>query len=41
MILKLATKHGKSAAQIVLRWHLQKGNVVSVALCDLVALLFY
>ena len=29
VILGLATKHGKSAAQIVLRWHLHKGNVVS------------
>ncbi|MFJ9407925.1 aldo/keto reductase [Streptomyces sp. NPDC101393] len=27
-LAKLAEKHGKTAAQIVLRWHLQTGNVV-------------
>lgn len=25
---KLAEKYGKSAAQVILRWHVQEGNVV-------------
>ena len=28
VLQKLAARHGKSAAQIVLRWHLQQGNIV-------------
>ncbi|MGW5879140.1 aldo/keto reductase [Nocardiopsis terrae] len=28
VLVELGTKHGKSAAQVVLRWHLQLGNVV-------------
>lgn len=28
VVQKIALAHGKSAAQIVLRWHLQIGNVV-------------
>ncbi len=27
-VIKAAEKHGRSAAQVVLRWHLQLGNVV-------------
>jgi 2,5-diketo-D-gluconate reductase A len=27
-IAEIAAKHGKSAAQIIIRWHVQKGNVV-------------
>ena len=27
-IVSLVAKHGKSAAQVVLRWHLQLGNLV-------------
>jgi len=28
VILKIADKHGKTGAQVILRWHLQTGNVV-------------
>ncbi len=28
MLTSLAGRHGKSPAQVVLRWHLQLGNVV-------------
>ena len=28
MIAKIAARHGRTAAQVVLRWHLQLGNVV-------------
>ena len=27
-ILELAAKHGKTAAQIIMRWHVQQGNIV-------------
>lgn len=27
-MVAIAQKHGRSAAQVVLRWHLQTGNVV-------------
>ena len=32
-ILDIAKKHGKSAAQVVLRWHMQRG-LVSIPRCD-------
>lgn len=28
MLLKIAEKHGKTTAQVILRWHLQRGTVV-------------
>jgi diketogulonate reductase-like aldo/keto reductase len=28
VILKIAEKHGKTGAQVIIRWHLQVGNVV-------------
>jgi len=28
VLIELAGKHGKTAAQVVLRWHLQIGNIV-------------
>jgi 2,5-diketo-D-gluconate reductase A len=28
VLLGVAARHGKSAAQVVIRWHLQLGNVV-------------
>ena len=28
IVKQLATKHGKTPAQIIMRWHIQQGNIV-------------
>lgn len=32
-ILEIAARHGKSAAQVILRWHMQRG-LVTIPRCD-------